>query len=106
MSEKKELFDYTDAVFLDAKSCGSSARCSMHVHKQNGKVYAESFAELKDCTRVIEWSGHGAKGLLDMERKLTVAIRALTELRAAVRDGGRVYLANKPKRQKSDKRTS
>lgn len=99
MSEKKDLYDYTAADYLDPKSCGSSLRCSMNVYKQSGKVYAEAFAELKDCTRVIEWSGRGSGGLLAIEKKLTVAIRMLTEMRRAVRDGGRVYLKNKPKRK-------
>lgn len=99
MSDKKVLFDYTDAQYLDPSSCGSSIRCSMNVSKKNGKMYADAFAELKDCTRTIEWSGYGADGLLKMEKKLTLAIRMLEKLRGAVRDGGRVYLANKPKRK-------
>lgn len=98
MSEKKTVYDYTGAQFLDPQSCGSSVRCSAHVWIENGKLYISSFAELKDCSHLVEWSGRGAKGTLDMEKKLTVAIRELTALRGAVRDAGRAYLAKKKER--------
>lgn len=100
MSDTKTLFDHTEAVFLDPQSCGSSMRCSSHVYIKNGKLNINSFVELKDCTRSIEWSGYGAKGTLEMEKKLTVAIKALTNLRGAVRDAGRAHLAASRQRTK------
>lgn len=100
MSETKTLYDHTEGVFLDPQSCGSSVRCSAHVYVKRGQLNINSFVELKDCTRVIEWSGYGSKGTLEIEKKLTVAIKALTNLRGAVRDAGRVYLAEKRKRSR------
>lgn len=96
---KKSLYDHTTSDYLDPQTCGSSIRCSANVYRKNSRLCVDVFAELKDCTRTIEWTGYGADGLLAMEKKLTVAITHLTKLRAATCDAGRVYLKAKGKRK-------